>query len=62
MDTPMTAKFKKGWLWAKADVVAAKIVEAIDKRKDEVYIPKFWWLVMSIVKIIPNRVFNKIKF
>ena len=62
VDTPMTAKFKKGWLWAKPDVVAVKIVEAIDKRKDEVYIPGFWWLVMALIKMIPNKVFNKIKF
>lgn len=62
VDTPMTAKFKKGWLWAKPDVVAVKIVEAIDKRKDEVYIPGFWWIVMAFIKMIPNKVFNKIKF
>jgi short-subunit dehydrogenase len=62
VDTPMTAKFKKGWLWAKPDVVAVKIVEAIDKRKDEVYIPGFWWVVMALIKMIPNKVFNKIKF
>ena len=62
VDTPMTAKFKKGWLWAKPDVVAVKIVEAIDKRKDEVYIPGFWWAVMALIKMIPNQVINKIIF
>jgi decaprenylphospho-beta-D-erythro-pentofuranosid-2-ulose 2-reductase len=54
VDTPMTAEFKKGLLWAKPAAVAAKIVKAIDARKDEVYVPAFWWAVMAVVKAIPE--------
>ena len=36
-----------------------KIVRAIDKKKDEVYIPAFWWAVMMAIKIIPNSVFKR---
>ena len=60
VDTPMTAEFKKGLLWAKPDDVAAKIVRAIDKRKDEVYVPMFWWGVMWIIKRIPEILFKKV--
>ncbi len=61
VDTPMTAEFKKGLLWTKPATVAAKIVRAIDKRKDEVYVPMFWCSVIMIVRLIPSRVFRKIK-
>jgi len=60
VDTPMTAKFKKGLLWAKPETVAEKIVCAIDKRKDEVYVPAFWWGVMWIIKRIPEILFKKV--
>jgi len=58
VDTPMTASFKKGLLWAKPAVVAAKIVRAIDARKDEVYVPAFWWAVMAVISNIPNFIFK----
>jgi short-subunit dehydrogenase len=61
VDTPMTAEFNKGLLWAKPANVAEKIVKAIDQRKNEVYAPAFWWLVMAIIKAIPASIFKKIK-
>lgn len=61
VDTPMTAEFKKGLLWAKPAAVAQKIVLAIDKRKDEVYVPAFWWAVMAVIKNIPVFIFRRIK-
>jgi len=60
VDTSMTASFKKGLLWAKPALVAAKIVRAIDKRKDEVYVPAFWWAVMAVIRVIPQKVFRRI--
>jgi short-subunit dehydrogenase len=60
VDTPMTASFKKGLLWAKPAFVAVNIVRAIDKRKDEVYLPAFWWAVMMAIKIIPNSIFKQL--
>lgn len=60
VDTPMTAEFKKGLLWAKPAAVAAKIVEAIDAKKSEVYVPAFWWAVMAVIKAIPNKILVKI--
>ena len=60
VDTPMTVHFKKGLLWAMPEFVSAKIVKAIDQRKDEVYIPSFWWFVMTIIKMIPENIFKRI--
>jgi len=59
VDTPMTAEFKKGLLWAKPDAVAAKIVKAIDAKKNEVYVPAFWWAVMAVIKVIPVVLFKR---
>lgn len=61
VDTPMTATFKKGILWAKPATVAAKIVQSIDKRKNEVYVPAFWWAVMMIIRLLPASIFKKTK-
>lgn len=61
VDTPMTTRFKKGMLWTQPSIVATKIVRAIDKRKDEVFVPAFWWLVMLVVRIIPSKLFKNIK-
>jgi short-subunit dehydrogenase len=61
VDTPMTAEFKKGLLWAKPAAVAAKIVKAIDAKKNEVYVPAFWWAAMLVIKVIPVATFKKIK-
>lgn len=60
VDTPMTAQFKKGFLWVKPDLVAVKIVHAIEKQKNEVYVPLFWWVVMTIIKGMPSKIFRKI--
>ena len=61
VDTPMTANFKKSPLWASPDSVAKDIVKAIRKRKYEVYTPWFWSLIMLIIKLIPERIFIKLK-
>ncbi|MCF3526837.1 MULTISPECIES: SDR family oxidoreductase [Stenotrophomonas] len=61
VDTPMTAAFKKGALWATPDKVAAGILKAIGKRRAVAYLPGFWWAIMMIIKNIPEFVFRRIK-
>lgn len=60
IDTPMTSKFKKGFFWVKPNTVAMKIVKAIHKKKTEVYIPNFWWIVMTVIKAVPNKIFKNL--
>lgn len=60
VDTPMTAAFPKGVLWAKPESIACGIVSAVDKKRDEVYLPGFWWLIMTIIRHIPERVFKRL--
>ena len=59
VDTPMTAEFKKGLLWAKPSAVATKILRAIDLKKSEVYIPFYWRFVMLIIRSLPASIFKK---
>jgi len=61
VDTPMTATFKKGALWAKPDQIASGILRAIDNKSAIAYLPRFWWAIMFVIKSIPEFVFRRIK-
>ena len=61
VDTPMTASFQKGLLWSKPDMVAEKIIKAINQRKSEVYEPMFWRVIMLAIKAIPNSFFRNLR-
>ena len=61
VDTPMTAHKKKGVLWAKPAKAAKIIIKAIDADKDERYVPGFWWLILTIIKLMPTRLYKKIR-
>jgi len=60
VDTPMTASFKKGALWASADKVAGDIDRASTKKKNVLYTPWFWRYIMLIIKCIPEWIFKKL--
>lgn len=60
VDTPMTAGFDKGGpLWAKPDNIAAGIIRAMEKGRNEVYLPWFWRYIMLIIRHIPERLFKR---
>lgn len=60
VDTPMTAAFPKGPLWAKPEKVAAQIVRAIDSGTSVAYVPGFWRLIMFIIRAIPESIFRRL--
>jgi len=61
VDTPMTAAFPKGPLWAKPETVAARIVEAVSEGDDVVYVPSFWRFIMFIIRHVPETIFKRLK-
>lgn len=61
VDTPMTASFDKGPLWAKPETIADIIVKAVAKRQRIVYAPFFWRYIMLIIRNIPEFIFVKLK-
>ena len=60
VDTPMTAAFTKGALWARPERIAAGIVRAIDRNSSTVYLPGFWRPIMWVIRTIPERVFLRL--
>ena len=60
VDTPMTAGFSKGFLWATPERVACDIVKAIARRRSEVYTPFFWRQVMILIRLMPEWLFNRL--
>lgn len=61
VDTPMTAHLPKNKLFASPEKVARGLLSAADSRKNEVYVPGIWALIMLIIKSIPESVFKKLK-
>jgi short-subunit dehydrogenase len=62
VDTPMTAAFPKGALWAKPQQIATGIVKAVDRGSGTVlYLPWFWQMIMLIIRTIPETIFRRLK-
>lgn len=59
VDTQMTFGHTGLFLVAGTDAVARDIIRAIEKRKDVVYVPWFWWGIMAVIKSIPERIFKR---
>lgn len=60
VDTPMTANLPRSPLTASPDYVAGKIVDAMDNSKSTIYVPSFWYLIMWIIRMLPERIFNRL--
>lgn len=60
IDTPMTWGMTSP-LMASREYVAEKIVKAMHKKKDVIYVPFFWRYIMLIILYIPEKIFKKLK-
>lgn len=60
IDSPMTAHLEKGALWSTPERVARDVTTALRKRRDIVYTPSYWRLVMLIIKLIPEWLFKRL--
>jgi short-subunit dehydrogenase len=61
VDTPMTASFPKGPLWATPARVAQDIERALDRGVAELYTPWFWRWIMLVVRMLPMSIFHRTK-
>ncbi len=61
VDTPMTASFNKGLLWARPEKIAKGIYSAIKHKRDVVYLPWYWYWIMTIIKVVPEVLFKRLK-
>ncbi|MES2998537.1 MAG: SDR family NAD(P)-dependent oxidoreductase [Pseudomonadota bacterium] len=49
------------FLAANPQKTGLKIINALDKRKESVYIPKSWRIIMLIIRLIPEKIFKHLK-
>ena len=61
VDTPMTAHFRKGALWASPARVAEGIVRAMERGTAVAYVPWFWRPIMLVIRLIPEAIFVRLK-
>jgi short-subunit dehydrogenase len=59
--TPMTMHLPPSPLFSDPDVVAGAIVRALDARNGEVYVPRYWWVIMKVICALPGFVFNRLR-
>jgi short-subunit dehydrogenase len=59
VDTPMTAALRKSLLWSHPERIAKGIERALEKKKDVAYLPFWWRLVMTVIKLIPEGLFKR---
>ena len=61
VDTAMTFGLPNLFLVASPQEVGKKIVKAVNRGRNVVYIPWFWRLIMGIICSIPECVFKRLK-
>jgi NADP-dependent 3-hydroxy acid dehydrogenase YdfG len=61
VDTPMTAKFKKGFLWAQPEAIGAILHDRVaSARSGSYYAPRFWWVIMLVIRCLPARILYRL--
>ena len=61
VDTPMTAHLKKNPLFASPRRVGRAVHAAIVRRRESVYVPWFWRPIATGLKLLPERIFKRLK-
>ena len=61
VNTPMTARFRRGLLWSSPESIAKGVVRAIEVRKAIVYLPGFWRLIMAGIRLLPEGLFIRLR-
>lgn len=60
VDTAMTWGVEGMFLVAQPEKVAKDIVKAVEKKRNVIYTPGFWRLIMTIIRLIPEPIFKKL--
>jgi short-subunit dehydrogenase len=61
VDTAMTYGMPGLFLVASPPSVAQKILLALDKKRNEIYVPWFWRWIMLIIRHVPEPIFKRLK-
>jgi decaprenylphospho-beta-D-erythro-pentofuranosid-2-ulose 2-reductase len=57
----MSAGMPGAGLAASPAVVSRAVVRAITRRRDVIYVPWFWRWIMLVIRMIPERIFKRLK-
>jgi short-subunit dehydrogenase len=60
VDTPMSAHLPKGALWASPESVARIACAAIGRGRYRVYAPRYWRLVMWVIRALPGALLARL--
>ena len=61
VDTPMTEHLPKNPLFAQPEDIAKGIYRAITRKKDIVYLPGYWRLIMTVINHIPEEFHKRLR-
>jgi decaprenylphospho-beta-D-erythro-pentofuranosid-2-ulose 2-reductase len=61
MDTAMTYGLPGMFLVASPEAAARACLKAAARKRNLLYFPVFWWLIMGIIKAIPEALFKRLK-
>jgi decaprenylphospho-beta-D-erythro-pentofuranosid-2-ulose 2-reductase len=59
-NTPMTSAMKGSEKFASPEEVAKLIISGIEAKKSVIYAPAKWWLIMMVIRHLPNIIFSKL--
>ncbi len=62
VDTLMAYGKVKAHFAVSPGYVARKIYKASETKKNTIYIPGVWWLIMKIIKSVPETIFKRLNF
>ena len=61
VDTDMTWGLDGLFLVADPSDVADTLWKAAHKKRNSIYVPWFWWIIMTIIRHVPEPIFKKLK-
>jgi short-subunit dehydrogenase len=61
VDSPMTAGFDKGPLWAQPESIAAVIAKGVDRGRSVTYAPWYWRYIMWVIRCLPEALFKRLR-
>lgn len=62
VDTPMTVSHQKNASFITSEQAARGIVRAIDRKKQEAYVPGYWRPILWAVRTMPETIFQRLGF
>ncbi|MFL5319510.1 MAG: SDR family NAD(P)-dependent oxidoreductase, partial [Myxococcaceae bacterium] len=62
VETPMTVNHEKNALFAQPGPIAEQLLSAFDHGREDFYLPWYWRPIMSVVRNLPERIFQRFSF